>query len=82
MNRLITVRLFLLKIANIGTRPMPLSQSTLIRSIEASNLAHTISEPDGDMNIVYANKAFSDLTGYGRDEIIGKNCRILQGPQS
>ena len=61
---------------------MPLSQSTLIRSIEASNLAHTISEPDGDMNIVYANKAFSDLTGYGRDEIIGKNCRILQGPQS
>ena len=43
---------------------MPLSQSTLIRAIEASNVAHTISEPTGSMNIVYANKAFSDLTGY------------------
>lgn len=61
---------------------MPLSQKTLLRSMEASNLAHTISEPDGAMNIVYANKAFYDLTGYREGEIIGKNCRVLQGPKT
>lgn len=30
--------------------------------------------------LVYANPAFSQLTGWGRDEIIGMNCRVLQGP--
>lgn len=29
--------------------------------------------------IVYSNHAFSRLTGYARDEVIGKNCRFLQG---
>jgi PAS domain S-box-containing protein/diguanylate cyclase (GGDEF)-like protein len=29
--------------------------------------------------IVYANPAFERLTGYRRDEVLGKNCRYLQG---
>ena len=33
-----------------------------------------------DNPIVYANPAFLDLTGYSRDEVIGRNCRVLQGP--
>ncbi len=33
-----------------------------------------------DNPIVYANPAFEMLTGYLKDEIIGKNCRFLQGP--
>lgn len=32
--------------------------------------------------IVYVNKAFEEMTGWGREEIIGKNPRILQGPKS
>jgi PAS domain S-box-containing protein len=32
-----------------------------------------------DNPIVFANGAFCDLTGYGRDEIYGRNCRFLQG---
>ena len=33
----------------------------------------------GDEPIIFANDAFSALTGYARDEIIGRNCRFLQG---
>lgn len=32
--------------------------------------------------IVYVNKAFSDLTGYSPEEVMGKTPRILQGPDS
>ena len=32
--------------------------------------------------IVYANPAFSRMTGYGRDELIGATPRMLQGPDT
>ncbi len=40
----------------------------------------TLSDPDlEDSPIIYANKAFERLTGYNQEEIIGFNCRFLQG---
>jgi PAS domain S-box-containing protein len=33
-----------------------------------------------DCPILYANPAFQDLTGYRVPEVLGKNCRFLQGP--
>lgn len=33
-----------------------------------------------DNPIVYASDAFQELTGYGIDEIRGRNCRLLQAP--
>lgn len=40
----------------------------------------TLADPDlEDMPIVYANKAFETMTGYSQEEIIGRNCRFLQG---
>ena len=35
-----------------------------------------------DQPIVYCNDAFVALTGYPRDEILGRNCRFLQGPDT
>jgi PAS domain S-box-containing protein len=40
----------------------------------------TLADPDlEDAPIIYANKAFERLTGYSQAEIIGHNCRFLQG---
>ncbi|PPD42703.1 MAG: PAS sensor protein [Methylocystis sp.] len=40
----------------------------------------TLADPDlPGAPIVYANKAFERMTGYGQEEIIGRNCRFLQG---
>src|SRR5215212_3938565 len=35
-----------------------------------------------DNPIVFVNNAFSGLTGYAPSEIIGRNCRFLQGPDT
>ena len=42
----------------------------------------TLSDPDlEDAPLVYANKAFERLTGYSQEDIIGRNCRFLQGDE-
>jgi PAS domain S-box-containing protein len=35
-----------------------------------------------DMPIVAINEAFESLSGYARPEILGRNCRFLQGPDT
>ena len=35
-----------------------------------------------DNPIAFANKAFCELTGYRPEEIVGRNCRFLQGPDT
>jgi len=35
-----------------------------------------------DFPIVFANRAFRNLTGYSESEIVGRNCRFLQGPDT
>jgi len=51
--------------------------------IQSSAIAAVISNPRlQDNPIVECNDAFSELTGYARDEIIGRNCRFLTGPDT
>jgi PAS domain S-box-containing protein len=35
-----------------------------------------------DNPIIFSNTAFSKLTGYTPEELVGKNCRLLQGPDT
>jgi diguanylate cyclase (GGDEF)-like protein/PAS domain S-box-containing protein len=50
------------------------------RAVEASvNPVMIVSATDPDMSLVYVNHAFEQVTGYARDEAIGRNCRYLQG---
>jgi len=42
-----------------------------------------ITDPhQSDNPIVFYNPGFTALTGYGADEILGRNCRFLQGPDT
>jgi nitrogen fixation regulatory protein len=45
------------------------------QAVEQADLA--ISITDSHANILYANQTFAAVTGYGRDEIVGKNEAIL-----
>ncbi len=52
----------------------------LSQAIEQSPVSIIITDTEG--NIEYANPKFSELTGYSREEVIGKNPRILQSGKS
>ncbi|WP_405406109.1 PAS domain-containing protein [Paracoccus sp. Ld10] len=52
-------------------------------AVRATRMAMVITDPNlPDNPIVFANDAFQRLTGYDRPEIVGRNCRFLQGPQT
>jgi PAS domain S-box-containing protein len=54
---------------------------SLAAMIENSPIAAVISDPrQPDNPIIECNDAFMRLTGYSRDEIVGRNCRFLSGP--
>ena len=51
-----------------------------LETTQQTRMAISISDPhEEDCPIVYCNQAFIDLTGYSREEILGRNCRFLQG---
>nr|AML77435.1 putative LOV domain-containing protein [Scapania nemorea] len=37
---------------------------------------------DPEMPILYCSSGFTTMTGYSTDDIVGKNCRFLQGPDT
>ncbi len=52
-------------------------------AIESTVNGIIITDPRQDGHpITYANQGFVKLTGYSREEIIGQNCKFLQGPET
>jgi PAS domain S-box-containing protein len=51
--------------------------------ISGSKVAAVVSDPRrADNPIIACNQAFTQLTGYGREEILGRNCRFLRGERT
>jgi PAS domain S-box-containing protein len=72
----VTYRNFFMSITNKQNNPDPM---LLVRVLEATNTGVVITDnllPDNP--IIYCNPAFEQLSGYSREEIIGRNCRFLQ----
>jgi PAS domain S-box-containing protein len=52
----------------------------LQRQVAAINSGVVITDPSlQDNPIIFANSAFEEMSGYVRSEIVGRNCRFLQG---
>jgi PAS domain S-box-containing protein len=47
--------------------------------LEGSPVALTLGSPDGDNPLVLINPRFGELTGYTQADLVGRNCRLLQG---
>lgn len=47
-------------------------------ALKAVSEAVVITGPDG--TVISTNQAHEAITGYGNDEMLGRNCRLLQGP--
>jgi PAS domain S-box-containing protein len=59
------------------------SEDPFAAAIRATRMAMIVTDASqADNPIIFANDAFLRLTGYGRDEVIGRNCRFLQGPDT
>jgi len=64
-----------------GENPdLDLEDFNLVTSIQQSQNSFVITDPSlQDNPIVFASDDFLTLTGYSRDDVLGRNCRFLQG---
>jgi len=52
-------------------------------AVEMTRMPMILTDPrQPDNPIAFANKAFLDLTGYEEHEVVGRNCRFLQGART
>ncbi|MFA9414953.1 bacterio-opsin activator domain-containing protein [Natrinema sp. HArc-T2] len=66
-----------------GTQPGTSDRLVKDRALEEAPVGITISDPDREDNpLVYVNDAYEEITGYEYDEVVGRNCRFLQGEES
>jgi len=55
----------------------------IINSVRLSPIPSIVTDPRANDNpIIAANRAFERLTGYSENELVGRNCRILGGPDT
>ncbi|MFI7856488.1 histidine kinase famiy protein [Pseudomonas promysalinigenes] len=52
-------------------------------AVQTTRMPMIVTDPNRDDNpIIFANRAFLEMTGYELADIIGRNCRFLQGPET
>ncbi|MFB6352990.1 MAG: bacterio-opsin activator domain-containing protein [Halobacteriales archaeon] len=63
--------------------PEPVDFELKERAMDEAPVGITISDPDRPDNpLIYANEAFERVTGYPAAEVVGRNCRFLQGAET
>ncbi|KAL7541902.1 hypothetical protein ACHAWF_007047 [Thalassiosira exigua] len=63
-----------------ATQPLLRSDFSLIESLTSGQQNFVLSDPRlPDNPIVFASPGFYELTGYTREQVLGRNCRFLQG---
>jgi len=59
------------------------SEDPFAAAFKATRMPMIVTDPNQrDNPIIFCNAAFNRLTGYSDDDVIGQNCRILQGPET
>ncbi|QOY93862.1 response regulator [Massilia sp. UMI-21] len=67
----------------IGRRGLDDRGNIFFAAVEMTRMPMVVTDPNQDDNpIVFANGAFYDLTGYREKDVLGRNCRFLQGPDT
>ncbi|MFD2366103.1 histidine kinase famiy protein [Pseudoduganella sp. GCM10020061] len=52
-------------------------------AVEMTRMPMLVTDPNlPDEPVVFVNRAFLDLTGYEESEVLGRNCRFLQGAET
>lgn len=58
-------------------------EALLTRAIELTSSGVSIADArQADMPLIYVNEAFLEMTGYLSSEVLARNCRFLQGPDT
>ncbi|MFC2088881.1 SpoIIE family protein phosphatase [Calditrichota bacterium] len=71
------------KVLLLSDKPVDYQLQLKNRALAATSEGITISDNlQPDNPIVYANEGFERLTGYTREDVLGKNCRFLQGEKT
>lgn len=66
-----------------GNVSINLSEHILLKALNYTGAGVLITDPDlPDNPIVFANKSFAAMTGYSMEEVMGRNCRFLQGSET
>ena len=53
------------------------------RAVLATGISFTVADARADdMPLIFVNPAFTLTTGYTPEEVLGRNCRFLQGPET
>jgi len=56
---------------------------SFIKALQTAQQNFVVTDPSlPDNPIVYATQGFLNLTGYTLDQVLGRNCRFLQGPET
>lgn len=51
--------------------------------LDGSKVGTIVTDPEKEDNpIIYANQTFTEMTGYDKEELLGRNCRFLQGRET